>query len=70
MVCKLCPARKHCWDKGTCESCEYGKAFNALERKIGRLKKKNAELTDLNAKLRADVAELEDKINTIKNPNF
>lgn len=70
MVCKLCPTRKHCWDKGNCEDCDYGKAFNALERKINRLKKKNAELTALNNTLRNDVVELENKINTIKNPNF
>ena len=47
MVCKQCPARKHCWDKGACEDCDFSKAFYALERKIGRLKKKNAELIDL-----------------------
>lgn len=70
MVCKQCPTRKHCWDKGACEDCDFGKAFYALERKIGRLKKKNAELTDLNNTLRNDVIELEEKINTIKNPNF
>ena len=61
MICKLCPTRKHCWDKGSCESCDFGKAYYALERKINRLKKKNAELTALNATLLDDVVKLEEK---------
>lgn len=45
MVCKLCPTRKFCWDKGNCESCEFGIAFNSLDKKIKRLKEKNEKLT-------------------------
>ena len=45
MVCKLCPSRRHCWDKGSCESCEIGKAFNGLDAKIKKLQKKNEILS-------------------------
>lgn len=68
--CRLCPSRKHCWDVGNCEECEFGKAYYALQRKIRRLEKKNAELIALNNQLRADVVELEEKNNIITNPNF
>ena len=68
--CKLCPTRKHCWDAGNCEECDFGKAFYGLQRKIDRLKKKNEELVALNDQLRRDVAELESRINIITNPNF
>ena len=44
MTCKLCPTRKHCWDKGSCEDCEFGKAFINLDKKIKRLKEKNKKL--------------------------
>lgn len=44
MVCKLCPARKHCWDKGSCETCEFGQAFINLDKKIKQLKEKNKKL--------------------------
>ncbi len=44
MVCKLCPTRKHCWDKGSCENCDFGKAFINLDKKIKQLKAKNEKL--------------------------
>ena len=59
--CRLCPSRKHCWDVGNCDGCDFGKKFYALQRKIDRLKKKNAELISLNNQLRNDVVELEDE---------
>lgn len=40
MVCKICPARRHCFDKGYCENCEFGKAFEGLKAKNERLKKR------------------------------
>ena len=53
-VCKLCPARSHCWDKGECQDCDFGKAYSKLERKIKRLEKKVASLREENEKLRAE----------------
>ncbi len=52
MVCKLCPTRKHCWDKGNCQECDYGKAFEKLNRKIKRLKAKNEALKKENEELK------------------
>ena len=40
MVSKLCPTRKFCWDKGDCENCGYGIAFEKLNKKIKKLTKK------------------------------
>lgn len=44
MVCRSCPTRRHCWDKGLCQECDFGKAYFKLERKIKRLEKKNKKL--------------------------
>ena len=63
MVCKLCPTRRHCWDKGNCQNCEYGKAFNGLDAKNKRLKKKNEALE-------AENKELKERLSTLLNPNF
>ena len=63
MVCKLCPARKHCWDKGTCENCDFSKAFERLNAKNKRLKDKNEDLILENEKLKR-------QIETILNPDF
>ena len=52
MVCKVCPARRHCWDKGNCQDCEFGKAYNSLSDKIKRLKGKNAALEAENTRLK------------------
>ena len=41
---KLCPYRNHCHSAGECENCDFGKAFEALGKKIERLKKKNNKL--------------------------
>lgn len=63
MVCKRCPTRKHCWDKGNCEDCDFGKAFEGLGAKNKRLKAKNEALEKENK-------ELKERINTLINPNF
>ena len=44
MTCKLCPARKHCWDKGACENCDFGKAYENLNKKVKRLEAKNQQI--------------------------
>lgn len=44
MVCKQCPARKRCFDKGSCERCAFGQAFEGLYKKLERLKAKNEKL--------------------------
>ncbi len=63
MVCKLCPTRKHCWDKGSCESCDFGKAFEGLNAKNKILKAKNE-------KLQSENEELKKRIETLLHPNF
>lgn len=63
MVCKLCPTRRHCWDKGNCENCEWGKALEGLAAKNKRLKAKNEALEKENKRLK-------DRLDTILNPNF
>lgn len=61
MVCKICPARRHCFDKGYCENCEFGKAFEGLKAKNERLKKKNAKLWAENRKLKNKEEKHEDQ---------
>ena len=63
MVCKLCPERKRCWDKGNCESCEFGKAYNGLFEKNKRLKAKNEKLEKENK-------ELNKRIDDLLHPDF
>ena len=63
MVCKLCPIRKHCWDKGSCEDCDFGKAFESLNAKNKRLKAKNETLEVENK-------ELKERIDNILYPDF
>lgn len=63
MVCKLCPTRKFCWDKGNCESCDFGKALEGLATKNKRLKAKYEALTKENEELKA-------RIDTLLHPNF
>ena len=63
MVCKLCPTRKYCWDKGSCENCDYGKALENLNKKNKRLKAKNEALE-------AENKELKERIDTILCPDF
>ena len=58
MVCKHCPARKHCFDKGICEKCEFGKAFESLYEKNRKLKEKNKMLSEENEKLRRRIDDL------------
>lgn len=63
MVCKLCPARKHCFDKGICERCAFGKAFESIHKKTERLKAKNE-------KLEAENKALKERLETLLHPNF
>jgi hypothetical protein len=63
MVCKLCPTRKHCWDKGSCETCEFGKAFINLDKKIKQLKEKNK-------KLEQEKSEAINRLDTLLDPKF
>ena len=63
MTCKLCPTRKHCWDKGDCENCEFGKAFEKLNKKIKRLEAKNE-------KLKIENEELKERLDILLHPNF
>lgn len=63
MVCKLCPTRKHCWDKGSCENCDFGKAFINLDKKIKQLKEKNE-------KLHFENEELQKRIDNLLFPEF
>ena len=52
MVCKSCPARRHCWDKGNCQACEFGEGYFKLEKKIKRLEKKVKELQAENEEMK------------------
>ena len=63
MVCKICPVKKTCFDKGLCEICDFGKAFVSMSNKIKRLTAKNVALQEENR-------ELKDRLETITNPNF
>jgi Mor family transcriptional regulator len=44
MVCRSCPARRHCRDKEICQECDFGEAYFKLERKIKRLEAKVGKL--------------------------
>ena len=59
MTCKLCPTRKFCWDKGNCEDCAYGKAFEGYNKKLKRLKAENEKLKAENEALLQRLAENE-----------
>lgn len=63
MVCKLCPARKHCFDKGSCERCAFGQAFEGLHKKAERLKAKNE-------KLEAENKAMKERLETLLYPDF
>ena len=63
MVCKICPVKKTCFDKGLCEICDFGKAFTSLSNKTKRLTAKNVALQEENR-------ELKDRLETITNPDF
>ena len=63
MVCKLCPARRHCWDKGNCEDCDFGKAYIGLDKKVKQLKAKNK-------KLQVENEELKKRIDYLLSPEF
>ena len=63
MKSKRCPTRKHCFDVGICETCDFGIILEKDYRKIKRLKAKNEQLEAENAALKAQVE-------TLKHPNF
>lgn len=63
MKSRNCPYRGHCRDSGTCETCDFGKAFANLSAKIKKLKAKNEALQVENEALK-------DKIEVLTNPNF
>ena len=63
MKSKLCPYRKHCHYSGSCETCDFGKAFENLSKKINMLKEKNKAL-------QAENEALKNKIDILENPNF
>lgn len=63
MKSKICPYRKHCYDVGTCETCDFERVFGSLTDKNKKLKAKNKALQEENEKLK-------DRIETLPNPNF
>lgn len=63
MVCKLCPTKKYCWDKGDCENCEFCKVINGLAKKNAKLKEKNKALQKENE-------ELKQKLDIMENCDF
>lgn len=63
MKSRICPYRRHCRDSGTCETCDFGKAFANLSDKIKKLKAKNEAL-------QAENQELKNKIEVLTNPNY
>lgn len=63
MKSRNCPYRRHCRDSGTCETCDFGKAFAKLSDKNKRLTAKNKALQEENEKLK-------ERIETLENPNF
>lgn len=63
MKSRRCPSRRHCFDAGSCESCDFGIILEKDHTKIKNLKKKNEKLEAENAELRAQVE-------TLKHPKF
>ena len=63
MLSKHCPYKKRCHSKGTCETCGFGKKFEALASKNKKLKAQNEALTKENEELRK-------KIEILRHPNF
>ena len=57
MVSKLCPVKRYCLDKGTCDSCPFGEDFDRYSKKIKNLKAKNKELSVLNNQLKKGYGE-------------
>ena len=63
MVCKLCPLIKICSDKGTCDTCAFGKAFEGLH-------KKNEKLRMENLALKKEIEKLKEEIDDLSIPGF
>lgn len=55
MKSRICPARKHCWDRGSCEECGFHKAIENLNTKIKNLKKRNKFLVEENERLNEQI---------------
>lgn len=55
MKSRICPLRKHCWDAGNCETCDFGMAYEKLNKKIKNLKKNNENLKTENEELKKDL---------------
>ncbi len=70
MKSRICPSRKYCWDAGNCETCDFGKAYEKLNKKIKNLKKKNEKLQSDNEKLKSENEELKKKLEILRHPNF
>lgn len=60
---KLCPYRRHCHSAGDCENCDFGKAFENLNKKNKRLKEKNKAIE-------AENKELKERIEVLLHPDF
>jgi cell division protein FtsB len=63
MVCKQCPYKNHCHDKGACETCDFGKKFE-------KLAKQNKKLKAERDAYKAENEELRKKIEILRHPNF
>ena len=60
---RLCPYRRHCHSAGDCENCDFGKAFENLNKKIKSLKEKNESLQNENKALK-------ERIEVLLHPDF
>lgn len=59
MKSRICPLRRNCWDKGDCENCDLGVAFEKYHKKVKRLKADNEKLKAENEVLRQRLLECE-----------
>lgn len=59
MKSRHCPCRNNCHDAGSCETCDFGKAFENMNKKIKRLKDKNKALEEENCRLKNRIDALE-----------
>lgn len=51
MKSRICPYRNFCHDAGACETCDYGRAFEKMNKKIKRLETENKALRSENKAL-------------------
>lgn len=52
MKSRLCPYCRLCFSAGRCETCDFEKAFEKLDKKIKRLQAQNEKLTEENNQLK------------------